>query len=205
MLHRPSARCRAALARPGTGTLAVLSAVVVALPALPALAACSSAGADSDRSASAVVSSLGAVPVPTPRSSDPVPTASSGHAQVLAMGEPVEVVLPDGTDAVLTARGPDQAKSVPTGRGDNSTPATVTLLVDVRRGTLHAAATDLTSRDELGQPVALTPVGAAEVDAGAGHPGRLVVGATFSSGSAQVTYQHAGVPLAVWDFTIELD
>lgn len=155
----------------------------------------------------AVVSSLGSVPVPTSPGVQPTPTASAGRVQLLAMGASVAVVLGGGTTATATASGPEQAITSPTSTtaGAESTPATIIVTVHVDTGTLHLAAADLVIRDEQGDPVPITPSGPATVDAAAGQTATLVVGGVSTSGAGAMSWQPGGKPLAIWDFTIELD
>jgi hypothetical protein len=80
------------------------------------------------------------------------------------------------------------------------------LRVQVRGGRALAIGTDeLSSRDETGEAIALTPVGAARSSANAGGTASVAVRGTYHSGSAQVTWRHDGHVLALWTFTIELD
>jgi len=169
-----------------------------------------STGATATPGAAEVVASLGAVPIPTPATSAPLPTASAGHVAVLAMGEPAAVVLASGSRATVTASGPEQDSTAPVlptpGKPPPATRATVTVSVRATGGgatVLRAA--DLLSRDDTGASIALTPVGPASVTAAPGTTRQLRVSGLFHSGSAQVTWRPAGAPVAVWDFTIELD
>jgi hypothetical protein len=170
------------------------------------LAACTSAAppGPADPSPSDVVASLGAVPIPPTGSTLPTPTAAAGHPAVLAMGEPVLVRLA-GTEALVTALGPDQIKSGPQPGRNPATPARITLRVQVNRGTLAIATSELSSRDETGTAVALRPVGIPRSVAGAGATTAVSVRGSYHSGSAQVTWRHDGQVLALWTFTIELD
>ncbi len=170
------------------------------------LAGCAQPAPQSELSASDVVASLGAVPIPPDPSDAATPRASIGHPQLLAMGAPVLVTLPDGTDATVTARGPIELTPYTGGPKDpTSTPGIVTLEVTVRSGSLGVAAGDLTSRDQTGKEVTLVPQGAPSVAATSGQSTQLHVEGTYGSGSAQVTWRHNGSVLVVWDFTIELD
>lgn len=156
----------------------------------------------------AVVSSLGAVPVPSAVPAESTPSARPGHPALLAMGGPVDLSLPDGTRALVTALGPEQQVQMPAGTTvplPTNTPATVTLRLVVSRGSLTATAGELSSRDETGAQIRLTPMGPASVRAVPGHPAEVRVSGVYSSGSAQLTWRHDGHVLAVWTFTIELD
>lgn len=155
-----------------------------------------------------VVASLGAVPIPSAPRLDPVPTASAGHAQVLAMGAPVRAVLGGGAAATVTATGPVQATDgSPTGSAGppGSTRATITLSVAAVRGTFRLAAADLSCRDDTGKVIRLRPVDRPVVPVSAGRTAVVRVSGVFGSGAAQVTWRHAGRPIALWVFTVELD
>ena len=158
-----------------------------------------------DPDPSQVVASLGAVPIPPTGPTLPTPTAAVGHPAVLAMGEPVLLHLP-GTEALVTALGPDQVRSGPQPGRDPATPAVITLRVQVRGGRALSISTDeLFSRDETGAAIALTPAGASRSTARTGGTASVAVRGTYHSGSAQVTWRHDGHVLALWTFTIELD
>lgn len=161
-------------------------------------------------SAQQVVASLGAVPIPTPGTEQAPATARPGHPAVLAMGDRVVVVQKSGATVLAEALGPQQDTMnpiIPTpGKPPPSTPATIQLQVkDTGRTpvTLHTA--DLVSRDDTGATIRLTPVGASSVTVAPSRQATVTVRGTFQSSSAQVTWSPDGVPLAVWDFTIELD
>ncbi|MHC5795386.1 hypothetical protein ACVXZ4_04435 [Lacisediminihabitans sp. FW035] len=182
-----------------------LAALGTSLLLLGALCGCSSAP-----TAESVTASLGAVPIPTAPAVDPVPTATIGKPQVLAMGAPTLVVIDSATRGTATATGPDQtitqpAASVATSPARATTAATITLTVKSARGSIPLVASDLICRDETGAVVPLTPVGSASATAAPGAPAVLVVSGTFTSGAAQVTWQPSGHPIALWDFNIELD
>jgi hypothetical protein len=160
--------------------------------------------------AAAVTDSLGAVPIPTAPAVDPVPTATIGKPQVLAMGAPTLVVLDASTRGTATATGPDQTITQPgtstlVGGVAISTAATITLTVTSASGSIALSTADLVCRDETGDVIPLTAVGPASATAQAGGTAHLVVSGTFASGAAQVTWQPSGHPIALWDFNIELD
>ncbi len=161
----------------------------------------------SDDDASAVVSSLGAVPIPTAPAADPTPTASVGHPQLLAIGAPVNVTLPGGVTAVVTALGPDQLITDPpaSGKPPQSTIGIISITAVVSRGSVTFHDADFSSRDETGEPISLTAHGPATVTATAGHPATMRIQGRFSSGAAQVTWTSGKAVLALWDFNIELD
>jgi hypothetical protein len=188
--------------RVAVGASAALTATVL-------LAGCTSqpvAHSTNADSAGAVVSSLGAVPIPTAPKGVPAPvSASIGHPQLIAMGAPVQVTLPGGTAAVITASGP--ATNPPPGQTKANGPVTgvIAITVTPSAGTVRLAAADLHSRDQTGQQVSLTPVGPASATATPGHPATVRLSGTFSQGDAQINWQQAGHVLAIWDFTIESD
>ena len=180
---------------------AVLSSVLL----LGMLCGCTAAS-----TAESVTASLGAVPIPTAPAVDPVPTASIGKPQLLAMGAPTVVVFDPATRGTAIATGPDQtitqpAASVSSSQAGATTLATITLAVTSERGSIPLVASDLICRDETGAIIPLTAVGSASATATAGGTAQLMVSGTFTRGAAQVTWQPAGHPLALWDFTIELD
>lgn len=172
------------------------------------LAGCTSQPASSpnSNSAAAVVSSLGAVPIPSVPTGTPAPvTASIGHPQLLAMGAPVRVSLPGGTQALITTSGP--TIDLPPGQVKPSgpVPGVITVTVTPNSGSLLLSAADLASRDQTGAKVTLTPVGPATASATPGHPASLRLSGTFHQGDAQINWQQDGHVLAIWDFTIETD
>ena len=190
------------------------SAVSVAVSALAALtatvllASCTSQPASKPKadSAAAVISSLGAVPIPTAPTGIPAPvTASVGHPQLVAMGAPVRVTLPGGAQVVITASGPTE--NLPAGQAKPTGPVVGVISVTVTSsvGSLGLAAADLDSRDQTGQPVVLTPVGSATATATPGHPATVQLSGTFHQGDAQINWRQGGHVLAIWDFTIETD
>lgn len=155
-----------------------------------------------------VVASLGAVSIPTPGRAVPVPVASVGHLQVLSMGNTVRVVLGGGVTASVTASGPVQASTAPQPITQGSEPHTagtisVTIVAGARDVPFDVA--DLVCRDDTGTVVPLTAVGLGRLTVRAGTTGTAEVAGDFRSGAAQLTWHPGGHPLALWDFTIELD
>lgn len=193
---------RAAILRPGArrGATGIL---LVALTAV-GTSACSSTTPAEPTSAQ-VVSSFGAVPVPTAPAAEPVVVASVGHGQLVAMGAPVTVRLPDGSTATVTATGPRQSSTAPQVDPRATITGTISLQVQATRGTVTVSVADLTSRDDTGQLIALTTVGTAAVTVRAGASATITVDGRFRSGAAQFTLSHQGHRLALWDFNIELD
>ncbi len=177
--------------------------LLVALTAV-GVSACSSTTPAEPTSAQ-VVSSLGAVPVPTAPTAEPVVVASAGHGQLVAMGAPVDLRLPGGSKATVTATGPRQSSTAPQVDPRATIIGTISLQVQATKGAVTVAAADLSSRDDTGQLIPLTSVGAPAVTVRAGATGHLTVTGRFRSGAAQLTLSYQGHPLALWDFNIELD
>jgi hypothetical protein len=155
-----------------------------------------------------VVSSLGAVPIPTPDTSIPVPVASAHRLQLVSMGNTVRVLLGQGVEATVTASGPAQAVTTPQPITQGSRPRTpgtiaVTVVAGAKDVTFRTA--DLVCRDDTGSIVPLTAVGGATLTVKGGTTARAVDSGVFRSGAAQLTWQPGGQPLVLWDFTIELD
>jgi hypothetical protein len=186
-----------------TALTATLSAVVGLVITLAGCSTSTPASPAGSADASSVVQSLGKVPIPSAPATEPTPTASPGHPQLLAIGAPVHVTLP-GATGVVTALGPDV--TVPGGSATaKSATGTITITATVTTGTLTFHAADFTSRDETGQAIPLAASGPATVTAGAGNPGSVRVTGTFPAGAAQVTWRLNGAVLAIWDFNVELD
>lgn len=85
--------------------------------------------------------SLGAVPIPTAPAVDPMPTATIGKPQLLAMGASTLVVFDPATRGTATATGHDQRITQPATSGTASLPgtrtsATITLTVKSARGSI---------------------------------------------------------------------
>ena len=184
--------------------------LVLAVAAV-AVAGCSDPPAPHDPSPAQVVASLGAVPIPSAGPAVTTPTAAPGRPAVLAIGGPVRVTLPGGSTVLATALGPKQVVTAPPRssarrrRPPDATKATIALRLQAVRGDLTADAGQLSSRDETGKAIALTPRGATRVLASPGHPQTLRVGGTFPTGAAQVTWRSGRHVLAIWTFNIELD
>lgn len=194
-----------------SGSLVSSAALVVALLTVGFLAGCTSGPASPPahqnvESASAVVSQLGAVPIPSVSQDTPTPvTASPGHPQLLAMGAPVQVILPSGAQALITTTGPTE--DIPPGGVNPNTPVpgVITVSATATVGAVTLAVADLASRDEHGKAITLTPIGPASVSATPGRPATLRLSGTFHDGDAQLNWQQDGHVLAIWDFTIEID
>ena len=176
---------------------------LLAVPAVLATAACTADAAATNDTAAGVITSLGAVPIPTTPAAQPTATASVGRPTVLAMGAPVDVTLPGGKRATVTALGPVELTPQ---SGRAHTVGVITVSFTSLRGSLTIHAADLSSRDETGTPVPLTRHGGpALATSRPGRPGELVLRGTYHSGAAQVTWRYRGQVVAIWDFTIELD
>lgn len=190
-----------------TALTATLSAVVgLVITAGMTLAGCSTstpASSAGSADASSVVQSLGKVPIPSGPATEPTPTASPGHPQLLAIGAPVRVTVP-GVAAVVAALGPDVNLPAGTPTAKSAT-GTITVTATVTTGTLALRATDFTSRDETGRAVPLAASGPATATATPGKPGSVRMTGTFQAGAAQVTWRFNGTVLAIWDFNVELD
>jgi hypothetical protein len=148
---------------------------------------------------------LGAVPIPSaPASAVPV-TAAPGHAQLVAIGDPVHLDL-GSQQGQITATGPDLAVTGPTagGKPPEQSKGTVTVVLKVTDGSRPLDPADLTASDELGKPIALTADTAA-VTATPGHDATVHLSGTFEAGHATLSWNAAGKPLATWDFEVELD
>jgi hypothetical protein len=184
--------------------LGAIPAAVAALAVVAGLSGCTDSAA-SRQSAADVVRSLGAVPIPS-ASSTVTPSTGNGRRPVLvAMGAPVLLTLPDATVRAV-ALGPEQDVEYRTGRPvPTSTDGTITLRFAVRRGAVTVRAADLSSRDETGAPVALRPRAHSSVTIRAGGSATLTVVGRYRSGAAQLSWSRRGRPVAIWDFTIELD
>jgi hypothetical protein len=171
-----------------------------------ALAGCGgvvSAGAEQ------TVRELGAVPIPTPPATPPTPVAEAGRPQLLTMGAPVEVAFPTGRGLVV-ANGPSEDPTTPPpgpAVALQKVFGTITLKLTAYQGSLQVSAADLSSRDQEGRVVALSPVQSSPITVVAvpGRPAMLVVRGVFQDGSAQLTLRHDGRLFAVWDFSMELD
>ena len=102
--------------------------------------------------------------------------------------------------------GRSQAKNGPQpGVAEPTTPVSLTLNVQVHKGDLTTGTDELSSRDETDRVISLHPPGPLHSTARAGGAAAVTVKGTHPSGSAQVTWRHAGQLLAIWTFTIELD
>jgi len=190
--------------RRNTLSFLVLAVVGVLVIVAGCTSGASAGSATEPTDASGVVKQLGQVPIPTAPATDPTPTASPGHPQLLAMGAPVQVTLAAAT-ATVNALGPDVVLPKGGAAPPRSTTGTITFTATVVSGTLTLRAADFTSRDETGQAVRLTASGPATATAKAGQTATLRLSGTFRAGAAQVTWRDGGSVLALWDFNVELD
>ncbi|MEY9928138.1 hypothetical protein ABH926_002772 [Catenulispora sp. GP43] len=182
-----------------------LASALAAVPVVLLAAGCSSTSGGSDQSAADVVNKLGAVPIPSAPKSQPTPSADESHPQLVAVGSPVALTLPSGT-GVVTALGPTEDLPTPLpATMPTQVAGTITLRVATKTGTMKVTAADLSSRDDHGTDIVLSPVGPAQAAATGGGTADLVVRGTFASGAAQITLREDGHVVAVWDFNIELD
>lgn len=191
----------------GTRFVARPALAAAAIIAAAALAGCSTQSAHS-LSASEVIKSLGAVPIPSAGPAEFAPSAAAGHPAILAIGGPVRVALRGGSTALVTALGPQQLgapTSRPGGGPPQTTRAVITLRVATTKGSTTLAAADLSTRDQTGHALTLTPDGPPSRTVAAGTTASINVVATFASGAAQLTWRYAGKVLAIWTFNIELD
>jgi hypothetical protein len=84
--------------------------------------------------------------------------------------------------------------------------AAFTVRVAATSGSVTIAATDLSGRDDCGRDLVLVPLGPAAItSAVAKAPVTLRVQAAIHAGAAQITWRHAGAPVALWAFNAELD
>ena len=200
-----TAGCTSATPAPGAGgpVSSGTTPTGVATRASPAVAA------PAEPNPSAVVSSLGAVPVPPTSAPEPTPRAAAGHPALAAVGGRLTVSLGAEGQALVTVLGPEQQGGAPPvtkgAHREKRTRAALTLQVAQRRGTATIDANELTSRDETGRPITLRSRGPRRITTRAGETSTLRVVGVFTSGSAQVTWRHHGHVLAVWTFTVELD
>lgn len=209
MITAHNALVRRTAARFGARAVSMMLSVLAAMAATVLMAACAT-NPPREPSASDVVRSLGAVPIPSAGPAESTPSATPGDPALLAIGGPVQVTLADGSQGLVTALGPEQvATAPPSGTSatgyPKSTRAVITLRVAMTTGAASIRTSDLSSRNESGAAIHLTPVGPATAHAGPTGAVTLRVAATFSSGAAQVTWRHNGAVIAVWTFNIELD
>lgn len=195
---------RAGLCRPGLRALRfpAVGAAALAVAALT-LSGCSSA------SAPEAAPHAGQYPVATPvAETTTMPTAAAGRYQVLPAGEPVDVRLPGGREAVVDVLGPDV--TVPAVSGSGPTAEVVhgrldfTVSVKVVHGSLTVPATTFLGLDERQSPFPLTS-DKTSVTASPGHDATLHLTGRFEVGHTTLTWQPAGSPLVTWDFTVEPD
>ncbi|MFI6688949.1 hypothetical protein [Streptomyces sp. NPDC050485] len=148
---------------------------------------------------------LGRVPIPTPPPSPVVPTASAGHAQLVAMGDAVHLDL-GSQQGQVTATGPalDLPAPSPGAAVPTASKGSITVVLHVTAGNQVLNADALAVTDELGHTVPFIP-DAPSATASPGHDAILHLAATFTAGHSTLTWNNAGKPLATWDFEVELD
>ncbi|MDH6126354.1 hypothetical protein [Kitasatospora sp. GP82] len=196
MIHRSTGRGRARDGR-GLGRRRPAAAAVLLAVLLAGGTACSST--------QNTASDLGRVPIPTPPASPIVPTASPGHAQLVAMGDAVRLDL-GPQQGQITATGPDLELPAPApGKAPpTQSRGTITVTLQVPAGSDVLSADALTATDELGRTVPLT-ADTASATATPGHSAVLRLAGTFAAGHSTLTWGKAGKPLTTWDFEVELD
>lgn len=118
------------------------------------------------------------------------------------------MTLDHGNTALVTALGPQQLNATTIRAGSpppRTTLAAITLRLTATKGATTIAAGDLSSRDQSGHALLLSPQGATSKTIAPGTTASVTVKTTFTSGAAQITWRHHGVVLGVWTFNIELD
>ncbi|MFJ9694368.1 hypothetical protein [Kitasatospora sp. NPDC101183] len=202
--RRPGPRRTRSLLRPAALACAALALLLSGCTGESS--STSSASSDGRRNATDTVKDLGAVPIPTAPTARATPVADEQHLQLVAMGDTVQAKLPEG-GALVRAVGPAQDATGPAtgGKPPEHTTGTFTVTFGQATAAVTVAAADFSSRDEQGTDVPLTATGPATVTAAPGTTATLTLVGTYRPGSAQLTWRHDGKPVAVWDFTVELD
>lgn len=195
MSHRSTGRGRAHYGR-GLGRRRPLAAALLVLLLAGGTGCAKTADTAKD---------LGAVPIPTAPASPIVPTASTGHAQLVAMGDAVRLDL-GAQQGRIKATGPDLDRPAPSpgARPPSESKGTVTVVLQVEAGSQVLSADALSATDELGHAVPFT-ADAPSSTATPGHDAVLHLAATFAAGHSTLSWSSAGKPLATWDFEVELD
>ncbi|MGK4578923.1 hypothetical protein [Kitasatospora sp. HPMI-4] len=151
------------------------------------------------------VSRLGRVPIPSAPASPIVPTASAGHAQLVAMGDAVALDL--GTSqGRITATGPELDLPAPSAGAapPDRSKGTVKVRLHTTAGSVDLTADALVLSDELGHAVPFT----ADRPSATATPAQdavLTLTAVFEAGHSTLSWRVSGKPLATWDFEVELD
>ncbi len=163
-------------------------------------------GCGSAASSASIAPAAGHYPVASPPPEAlTTPTASKGHYQLVAAGEPV-IVHRAGAVAAVDVAGPD-INPLPATQGQppaQQAPGTLTVTVRPSSGRLDVAAANFLGLDQAQNRIALhadRPL----VHADPQHPATLRLSAVFVAGHTTVTWQPAGRPLVTWDFVVELD
>jgi hypothetical protein len=125
------------------------------------------------------------------------------------MGAPLAVQFRTGRGLVV-ANGPTEDPTTPPpdpAVAPQEVFGTITLALRADEGTLQLSTTDVSSRDQEGRVIVLSPLqpSPTTVVAVPGRPATLTVRGVFQDGSAQLTLRHDGKVFAVWDFSVELD
>lgn len=145
------------------------------------------------------------IATPGPNVTKPLVVAAGGYGLVAA-GSPVRV-LSGGTEALVTASGPDVDEPVPKpGQPQTAVRAhgVLTVTVAVSRGIERVVPGAFLGLDERAHPIVLHPDRGAQT-ARPGRPVTLHLAATFATGHTTLTWQPRGTPLVTWDCTIEID
>ncbi|MGE7436658.1 hypothetical protein [Kitasatospora sp. NPDC001175] len=195
MSNRSTGRGRALMGR-GHGRRRTVS-VLLALAALTGAAGCSENQDDA--------SHLGQVPIPSAPASPIVPTASQGHAQLVAMGDAVALDLGTGQGRI-TATGPDLDLPAPSpgSAPPERSKGTITVRLHATAGSVDLDPATFALTDELGHAVPFT----ADRPSATANPAQdavFTLSAVFDAGHSTLSWSSAGKPLATWDFEVELD
>jgi len=178
------------------------TAILVALSCATAVSACAARPASTPGDARSTIEQLGAVPIPA-QTGPPAPVqASPKHPQIVAVGAPVTVTVPEGS-ATVTALGPEveipPAAQLPL---EHAT-ATITVHATTINGQLPLRPGDFSVRDDHGRDIPLRATCDAPSDPA--HSATLCLTGEFHTGNAQITWRYNTAPLALWTFTTELD
>ena len=178
---------------PGLRAFLTLSPLLLAV-------SCSNGAAPAD----APPADAGKYPIATARPQS-VGSASAGHYQLVAAGDPVHVQV--GSARVLARMtGPelDQSSAVPGKPPATSAPGVLTVTLASEQGTLDVPAGSFLTLGER-QDAIRVHADHANLHVAPGHPATLHLSTTFRSGHTTFTWQPKGRPLVTWDFVVELD
>jgi len=189
-------------ARPGRGGARRHPGLRALLPGagLALTAACSGGGASTDTP----LVDAGRYPVATAPAQQ-VGSASAGHYQLVAAGDPVHVQV--GAARVLARMsGPDidQTGAVPGKPPPTSAPGVLTVNLTSEQGTLDVPARSFLTLGERQDRISVHADHTA-VHVAPGHPATLHLSTVFRAGHTTFTWQPQGKPVVTWDFVVELD